>query len=499
MQQQNLKANKLFHFLMVLCLFLPLRGLAQVVYTEGAKIKRDIYFLASDELEGRMTGEKGNLVAARYIAEEFRKLGIVSPAGVDDYFQVIEFEKRIPARDGFIKTKDTLLHHTEEILIMSGAQSAGEYPLVFAGQGWADDETNDYEGLDVHGKWVLVTFGKPGSVDPRDGFFASIQKREWAKDRGALGMIEIYRSSFPWPMIKRFLGREQTSLSSGSSALADFQYVLSDYAFSNEIAFLRNGEEVKIQFENSGVKIQKLYSPNVIGWIQGNDSAMSDEYLILSAHYDHIGVGEGEGDVIFNGARDNAMGTAAILAAARHFAKNPPSRSLLIIALTGEEIGLLGSDYYVRNPVKPLHKAILNLNTDGAGYNATDRVNVIGHDRVGVLEILTEAASKAGLALYGDPAPEQNLFDRSDNASFARIGIPAPSWSPGMTSFDQEILKYYHQPGDHADTLDYDYIEKFVKGYIIAVEKIANWNEKPRWREGDKYEEAAKRLYGSKN
>ncbi len=471
---------------------------AQTTRVEKNKVERDIYFLASDELEGRMTGETGNLVAARFIAEEFRKSGLATPEGVDDYFQIIDFDKRYPAKSGKITIGDSTLQHGKEILFMSGNEGGGTYSMVFADQGWAEDGDGDYEGLDVNGKWVVVLFGKPGSADPREGFFASLQKRTWAKERGAVGMIEIYKASFPWDMIKRFLGREQTTVSSmneNEEDLTGFPYILSDYAFTEEIADLKEGKEVQFTCENSGVKVEKLKSPNVIGWIEGTDQSIKDEYIVLTAHYDHIGMGTGEGDIIYNGARDNAVGTSALLAAARYFSKNPPKRSLLIIALTGEELGLLGSNYYVNNPVLPLNKAIFNLNIDGAGYNVTDRVNVIGHDRVGILDLLEEAASEAGLELYGDPAPEQNLFDRSDNVNFAKMGIPAPTWSLGMTSFDQEIMKYYHQVTDHAESLDFDYIQKFVNGYILAVEKIANSLNKPKWKAGDKYEEAGNKLY----
>ena len=136
------------------------------------------------------------------------------------------------------------------------------------------------------------------------------------------------------------------------------------------------------------------------------------------------------------------------------------------------------------------------MNIDGAGYNDTTRITIIGHDRVGVLDLFEEAGEAVGLEVHGDPVPEQGLFDRSDNVNFAKVGIPSPTFSPGITAFDQELMKYYHQPADQAEGLNYSYLTKFVKAYILAIEKIANLDEQPKWKAGDKYEEAYKELYG---
>ncbi len=460
-------------------------------------IKNDIYFLASDELKGRATGTQENRIAARYIAERFRYLGLESPTGIDDYLQPILFENRKPPKQGKLMITDQTIFHGGEMIILAGEADTLNAPLAFVDQGWKNDTMDQYEGLDVQGKIVVALFGIPGSADPRDGFFSIPEKRKIAADYGALGIIEIYNAAFPWSMMQQFLNREQMMLKEDSEDETDIPYILSNDKLTTTIEKLNNGENVNAILENSGIMEEEIPSPNVVGWLEGNDPDLKDEYVILSAHFDHVGIGRADasGDTIYNGARDNAIGTATILQAAAYFSNKRPKRSLLFIGFTAEEIGLLGSAYYADHPVKPLHKAIFNMNTDGAGYNDVSRISIIGHDRVGVLDIFNTAGEMVGLEIHGDPAPEQGLFDRSDNVSFARKGIPAPDFSPGVTAFDQQLMKYYHQPGDHAEDLDYDYLHKFAQAYIIATEKIANLDQQPIWKEGDKYEKAFNELY----
>ena len=222
----------------------------------------------------------------------------------------------------------------------------------------------------------------------------------------------------------------------------------------------------------------------------------------MTAHYDHVGVGKQGGgpfterDSIFNGTRDNAMGTTAILTAAKAFAEMKPKRSIIFLAVTGEELGLLGSEYYADNPLIPLDQVIFNMNTDGAGYNDVSSVSSIGYGRTGTDEAIETASKAFGLGVIQNPAPEQGLFDRSDNVSFAKRGVPCVTLSPGMTTFDQEIGKYYHQVADNPESLDYAYATKYCQTFIHAARLIADAEQRPVWVEGDKYEEVGKELYG---
>ena len=223
----------------------------------------------------------------------------------------------------------------------------------------------------------------------------------------------------------------------------------------------------------------------------------------MTAHFDHVGVGQQGGgaytaeDSIFNGARDNAFGTISLLAAARAFAEQPPRRSVIVLAVTGEELGLLGSKYYSENPLVPLEQTVFNFNTDGAGYNDTTAISLIGSDRTGIDQQVERAATAFGKRVISDPAPEQGLFDRSDNVSFAAKGVPALSFTPGFAAFDDDIMRYYHQVSDNPETINLQYLKEYCQIFTLAARLIADRDVVPFWTEGDKYEDAGKALYGT--
>ncbi len=251
----------------------------------------------------------------------------------------------------------------------------------------------------------------------------------------------------------------------------------------------------------AGNYITSVPAKNVIGRVEGTDPKLKDQFIVLSAHYDHIGVApvakmeEGKLDSIYNGARDNAIGVTALINAARYFSQHPTKRSILFIAFTGEELGLLGSKYFAANPTIDLAKLVYNLNIDNGGNNDISRVNVIGLGRTSADDDMKKACSAYGLDLFGDPAPEQNLFDRSDNVSFAAKGVPAPTFGMGVTKVDESILKRYHQLSDEIGDIDLAYVVKYMKAYILAAKYIADNPAQPNWKQGDKYEAAWKKLY----
>jgi aminopeptidase YwaD len=247
----------------------------------------------------------------------------------------------------------------------------------------------------------------------------------------------------------------------------------------------------------SNKTISPILSQNVIGIAEGTDPKLKNEYIIYSAHYDHVGIGtpDESGDTIYNGARDNAVGTTTVLSMAENLVKYPTKRSALFILFTGEEKGLLGSSYYVDHPVLPLNQMVYCFNSDNAGYNDTSVATIVGLERTTAAGHIKNAATAFGLRATDDPAPEQGLFDRSDNVHFAKKGIPAPTYSLGFTSFDGDVTKYYHRPGDEAETLDYDYLYKFFSSYVLAGRLIANDPVTPFWVKNDKYEMAGKELY----
>ncbi len=460
-------------------------------------------FLASDEMEGRRTGEQSNRVAARYIAEQFRKQGVAPVPGQSDYFQPIWFEKTNAAGKGIlIAGADTLISPTHWLL-MSGGDLEVNAPLVYAGYGLEDPskEWDDYKGLDVRGKIVLVQSGFPESQSPRENMAAAAVKRKLAAEKGAVALVELYNATTPWNIIGNFLSREQIGLAETTAGTdSGLPHIWVDGKEPRLTRLLRDSPSLTIRSEGRPTRLLRSY--NVAGYIEGSDPGLKSEYILLTAHYDHVGVGPQGGqpytetDSIFNGARDNAFGTIAVLSAAEALVRQKPRRSVLLVAFTGEELGLLGSRYYANNPLLPLNKCIFNLNVDGAGYNDTSILSVLGFKRTGASAEIETAARHFGLGVVGDPAPEQNLFDRSDNVNFAVKGIPAPTFSPGFREFDAEIMKYYHQATDNPETIDFDYLLKFCKAYVHAARLIADRAQPPQWEAGDKYEPAAKALYG---
>jgi hypothetical protein len=473
----------------------------QVVSKQEAE--KHLRYLADDALMGRKTGTPGNDSAAHYIARQFKAYGLTPLPGQNSFMQPIELALISPSPNTYCIVAGDTLRNGKDLVSLSKSTFDGSAPLVLAGFGLAEDGLDDYKDLDVKGKIVVVRVGSPSSKGPMQEMQLAGRKRELAKQKGAVGLIELYQSPFPWQQI------------AGYFSGAKYEVVKKEKGEENGIAHIWTNHErfKKMLSEGSATPtahifipepvIKKLPSQNVAGMVQGHDRKLRQEYVILSAHYDHVGTGmragagASEEDTIFNGARDNAMGTVALLTAAKAMAKQKPARSVIFLALTGEEIGMIGSSYYAENPLVPLNKTVFALNADGAGYNDTTLVTVIGLDRTSAEPLLRQAASDVGLKAITDPVPEQNLFDRSDNVSFAKKGIPAPNFAPGMSAFDDEIMKYYHNAKDEADTMNFDYLIKYSRAFARAGRLIADHKGTHTWRKGDKYEEAGHTLYGT--
>ena len=461
------------------------------------EVESHIRFLASDEMLGRRTGEVTNNVAARYIAEQFRLAGLSPVNGQKDFLQKVPLEYSKPNKIGEIIVGGDSLKWTKDFMMLSGKSTKLENAsVVYVGYGWIDEKQNDYKDIDVRGKIVICQVGIPNNNEPSQNITGSIKKIKFAAENGALALIQVYNLSYPFASIVNFLGGEKLAATSGNSV--DIPHIWVNNTHSKKFV----NDNLKTLSINVGeVNKRPVNSYNVVGVIEGSDPILKNEYMVLSAHFDHIGTGKKygkvtESDSIFNGTRDNAIGTASIIMAAKYLALEKTKRSILVIAYTGEELGMLGSKYYAENPLIPLNKCIYNLNTDGAGYNDSTKVTIIGLDRTDA-QTEIEAASKAyGLMAINDPVPEQNLFDRSDNVSLAAKGIPSPNFSPGLTAFDQEIGLYYHQAADNPDKVSYTYLTKFCQAYIYSARLIANRKEAPKWKVGDKYEKAGQALYG---
>lgn len=474
---------------------------AQSAPLQQADVEFPLRFLAADELEGRRTGERGNNLAARYIAEYFRTYNLETAPDAEGYYQKIPFNGVTPPTMAELEIEGKSYQQGDDLLILTGDASELEAKAVFAGHGWVDEKTghDDYADVKVEGRIVFVLPGTPESQDPGTVFSAMAVKRQLATERGAVAVIELYRLSFPWKFFVSYFNKK-------SLQMGNMEGKAIPYGFINQlddaiVGKLNKGKKLKVKLENTAYTRQAVPSQNVIGILEGSDPDLKNEYVLLSAHYDHVGTGKNGGgaftaeDSIFNGARDNAMGTVALLGAVKSLSQNPPKRSIIFLAVTGEELGLLGSAYYAENPLIPLNQTIGNLNSDGAGYNDTSYVSITGYGRIGIDEMIKQAVKDAGLKVYANPAPEQGLYDRSDNVSFARKGVPAINVAPGITGFDEQIGKYYHQVVDEAESIDFQYFTKWCQAFANLALLIGNDEDKPIWKAGDKYESAGKKLY----
>lgn len=451
-------------------------------------------YLASDELMGRDPARAEIKLAFTFIADQLKKYGAKPVPGADGYFQNIPFRLSSPPANGQISMGDSVFTQGNSLLVLDGKSLSGDFELIEVGYGIE----SDYEGKDVTGKVVVTNIGAPDRLTPADLFSLGREKIALAQAKGALALIEMYNiPSIPWQLIANNLNRTQMGIDQGVSSTLPYIWIkdLTNQT-KNSVA---TRKVTKASFAIEGKINKSIEGKNVLAWVEGTDPEMKNEFVMLSAHYDHVGVGkpDAEGDSIFNGARDNAVGTVAVLNAARYFAANPPKRSVLLALWTAEERGLLGSGYFADNPLIPLDQIIFNLNIDNAGYNDTSIITVIGLGRTTGDNLISEAVSEFGLTATADPSPEQGLYDRSDNVNFARKGIPAPSFTLGFTAFDDEITQYYHKAADETDSFDMDYATLYWKSYILAAQKIADVLEKPFWIAGDKYEGVGKALYGN--
>ncbi len=467
------------------------------------EVEADLRFIASDELQGRRTGEAGNNIAAKYIAEAYRAAGVQAPEGMEDYMQTINFGKSQVPAEGTLVWGESTYQHMEDMIVLGGIPLDATAKAVFAGHGLENEKKgwDDYKGIKAEGKIVVVMGGIPNSQDPLETFNAMQAKRDLAQSKGAIALIEIYRLPFPWGFFKNYMTSDRLTPKSESTRENTMSYLWIKEK-DPEATLLLKKKKTELSVKHNGVTESSVKSQNVIGIIPGTDSTLKNEFIALTAHYDHVGTGKNGGsfytpeDSIFNGARDNGMGTVALISAAKALAKKPAKRSILLIAFTGEEMGLLGSQYYASNPVIPLTETIFNFNTDGAGYNDKSSISVIGYGRTGTDDAIQAGAKAFGMGVIENPAPDQNLFDRSDNVAFAAKGVPCANFSPGVTGFEEELMKYYHQAADNPESVDFDYLLKYVQTYIHTARIIADAPVKPKWTAGDKYEEIGKKLYG---
>ncbi len=456
-------------------------------------IKGHIYFLADDLLKGRSTGTPEAEIAASYLANTMRSYGVKPIPSSGSYLQQVILEKTSPPKrlDFIIDGKS---YDNKVVIQASKIDYKGD--AIYLNYGLEPD----YKGKDVRDKLVFIKGGSPDAKDARGAFRLRSSKMELAKKAGALGIIELLNTKNDmWGFIDHNFNSDRLSVPSDEMKIKESPFVYLWLQDENEVYTegLQEKKKISVSLQMDDKNRTEIVSQNVIGTVEGTDPKLKNEYIIYSAHYDHVGIGtpDENGDTIYNGARDNAVGSTTVLSMAQNLAKYPTKRSALFILFTGEEKGLLGSQYYVEHPVLPLNQMVYCFNSDNAGYNDTSIATIVGLERTTASSHIKNSAKAFGLTAIDDPAPEQGLFDRSDNVHFAKKGIPAPTYSLGFRSFDGDVTKYYHRPSDEADTLDYDYLLKFFSSYVLAGRLIANDLITPVWVVGDKYEPAGKELY----
>ncbi|NCP63479.1 MAG: M28 family peptidase [Paraglaciecola sp.] len=511
----------------------------EVVSADANRIKSHLRFLSDDLLEGRDTGARGHEIAALYIAAEFEKYGL-KPAGDDGTFmQRINF---IQANVDQSSIKMTLSNEKGEVELsypkqfLSGANPVTEQAvldgkMVFAGYGIVAPELNhdDYQGLDVEGKVVVVLSGKPRSFPSEEGahFGSNYEKQKHATEHGAIGFITVSTPTAekvrPYQNLLNFLHTPSVRWLDNAGQPANvFPQLLGGAYLSKEAAEIvfadapQNLEQIYAMLEEdaspkgfelpyrvhleSRSEHQQISSPNVVAILEGSDPELKKQYVVYSAHADHIGFAKTVAkDKINNGAMDNASGTSVLLETARLFSQmaQKPKRSILFVAVTGEEKGLLGSDYFAQNPTVPQDAMVANVNLDMPilTYEFAD-VIAFGAEHSDLKASVAKAADNIGLSLSPDPWPEQALFTRSDHYSFVKQGVPAVFLVPGLQSADPEvdgskvfntfISTNYHKPGDDFNQVfNWKAATKFAEVNFQIGLTLANQAERSSWNKGD--------------
>lgn len=449
-------------------------------------------YLASDELKGRNIERPEINTAAQYIADQFKMAGAKPLKGATGYFQLFDLKMQTPAQSGKITLGSATYKSGVDAAQVNAKDVSVNGPIAYAGKG----SKEELAAVDVKGKIVLMDMGKVDQSNVSKLYRGMGALQKTLKDNGALALIEHWDTAPAfWSEMAGYLG--------GSKPVEEGQPDLLPAILVNSAkldhAVIKPGATANIAI--SGTKTRTLPLKNVMAYIPGTDAGLREQYLLLSSHYDHLGVTanpkqeEGKVDSIYNGARDNASGTAAIIAAARYFGKHPAKRSILFIAYTAEEEGLLGSAYYAAHPVLPLKQTVYNLNIDNASYNDTTLISLVGLGRTSADPLIKKACAAYSLHVGGDPTGGQ-LFSGSDNYPLAGKGIPAPTYSLGMKTFDETITNRYHQLSDEFDNMDKNYVMKFFGSYTLAAKYIADDPAQPTWTANDEYEKAWKTLFG---
>jgi len=513
-------------------------------------LRAPIRFLASDELEGRGPATRGDALARLYLASQLESLGF-QPGGENGSYEqtvdVVGVTAKLPTTWDFTgKGGDISLKWSDDYIAGSGVQQPTaeikDAPLVFVGYGIEAPEYkwDDFKGVDVRGK-VLVMLNNDPDWDPK--LFAGntrlyygrwTYKYESAARHGAAGVIIVHTTpsaGYPWQVVQSSWGGEQFELPAEGEPHIQLKGWATEDAARRlvkaggadldklvEAAKKRSFKPVplnlrtSIRFEN---KVSRVRTANVAGVLPGSDPKLKDEVVIYSAHHDHFGIGDPDktGDKIYNGAEDNAVGCAQLLAIARAMAALPerPRRSVMMLFVAGEEQGLLGSKYFSLHPTYAPGKIAANINYDGGNYRGrTKDLTQIGAGKSSLDAIARALVEAQGRVLVPDQFPDKGYYYRSDQFSFAKIGVPALYFDNGYDyigkpegwgkhEHEEWTEHVYHQPSDELtdewvfDGMIEDAMIGFGAGWLVAQADAM-----PTWNPGDEFEAARRKALAAK-
>ena len=513
--------------------------MAQTPDISGDRIRADVKYLASDALEGRGVGTKGEVLATEYIAAQLKAAG-VSPGGDEGtYFQRVPLvgcttlpssTLRISGRNG-----ETTLEFARDYVGTARSQQPKndfDAEAIFVGHGISAPEFSwdDYKGVDLHGKALVFFTNEPPSSDP--AFFSGpaltyygrwTYKFEEAARRGAVAALILHTTptaGYGWavlsgtgaketPELKLPPGTNGLKLAAWISQEAGAKLVAGTGKTLDQLLALANQKSfrpIDLGLHVVGhinIKVREIESRNVIGRVDGSDSQLRSQVVMYSAHWDHLGISTPvNGDKIYNGAVDNATGCGVVLEIARAWAasREKPKRSALFLLVTAEEAGLLGSEYYGRHPEVPTGQTALDINYDALyPFGRTRDVSVTGAERTTLWPMVQRDAQGMHLTIEPDPEPGQGHYYRSDQFSFARAGVPAFSISQGTdyigkpadfgkTVFEQYNNEHYHRPSDeyHADWDFAGMVQMAEFGFKVGTD-AANRPKLPTWNRGDEF------------
>jgi len=495
--------------------------------------------LSSDDFQGRAPGGVGEEKTIAYLKREFADLGL-QPGNGDSFFQKVPITEITVTNDPVIEisgSHSAQLKYGTEIMVWTRREvdqiEVADSELVFVGYGINAPEKvwNDYAGLDVEGKTVLILVNDPGYATQDESIFNGnamtyygrwTYKFEEAARQGAAAAFVIHETDaagYPWMVVDNSWSGPQFNLQATENSpniCAIEGWIPVDKASSLFESAGLNFENLKARAAQPGFRgtslrlrasaelnnqLRRFDSNNVIAVLPGNERP--DETIIYTAHWDHLGKDDSRKvNQIYNGAVDNASGTAAMLTLARLHADNPirPKRTIVFLAVTAEESGLLGSEWYATNPIYPLSKTVANINIDGMVLMGRMRdVTVVGFGNSELEEYLERAAEKQDRYLEKEPTPEKGYFYRSDHFNFSKQGVPALFARGGIDSFEygkewglarqtDYIRNRYHKPGDEFNpNWDWEGAVDDVLLYLDVGKELSNESTFPNWHEGNEF------------